>query len=138
MTDPIADMLTRIRNGYLARLGRVVLPYSRINEEIAKIMVKNGYLGDLQIKNPVKSRSKAKQVGFKEMELTLKYQNKKPVVRGIKRISKPGLRIYRKVRELGRLRSGLGIQIISTPMGLMTSREAKKKNLGGEIICEVW
>lgn len=129
MTDPIADMLTRIRNGYQAKIGVVKLPHSKINQSIAKIMVKKGYLKKAEVDKKNK---------FKTLALTLKYVNKKPVVNGIKRVSKPGLRIYCQSKKLKRPDLGIGINIISTASGLMTGKEAKKKNLGGEIICEIW
>ena len=129
MTDPIADMLTRIRNGYQAKIGVVELPHSKINQSIAKIMVKKGYL---------KKAAVDKKNKFKTLVLTLKYVNKKPVVNGIKRVSKPGLRIYCQSKKLKRPDLGIGINIVSTASGLMTGKEAKKKNLGGEIICEIW
>lgn len=129
MTDPIADMLTRIRNGYQARIKVVKLPYSKINQNIAKIMVKKGYLEKTEVGRKDK---------FKTLILTLKYVNKKPTINRIKRVSKPGLRIYCQSKKLKRPDLGIGINIISTAKGLMTGKEAKKKNLGGEVICEIW
>lgn len=129
MTDPIADMLTRIRNGYQARIKVVKLPYSKINQGIAKIMVKKGYLEKTEV---------GRENKFKTLVLNLKYINKKPTINGIKRVSKPGLRVYCQSKKLKRPDLGIGINIISTANGLMTGKEAKKKNLGGEVICEIW
>lgn len=128
MTDPIADFLIRIKNGYLAGKKQVVVPYSKIKEKIAQILVKEGYLKKLKIKNEK----------FKILELELKYKGKKPVLEEVKRISKPGLRIYAKAKKIPAVRFRFGITIVSTPSGLMSDREARKKNLGGEVICQVW
>lgn len=130
MTDSIADMLARIRNGYLARKRKIVLPYSKIKEEIAKIMVKEGYLEKLEKRKTRDER--------RSLELTLKYEGKKPAITEIKRVSKPGVRIYQKVKQFKSVNYGLGIQIISTPVGVMTDKQARKKNLGGEVICKMW
>ena len=129
MTDPIADMLTRIRNGYQARIKVVKLPHSKINQSIAKIMVKKGCLEEVKV---------AKEKKFKILVLTLKYIGKRPAVNKIKRVSKPGLRVYCQSKKLKRPKLGIGFNIISTSNGLMTGKEAKKKNLGGEVICEIW
>lgn len=130
MSDPIADMLTRIRNGYLVRKKAVEVPYSQIKEEIAKILVKEKFLAKIEIQGEKPSE--------KKIILSLKYKGKEPALTGIKRISKPGLRVYTKANKIPPVRLGFGINIISTPAGLMTDREARKKNLGGEIICQVW
>lgn len=123
MTDPVADMLTRIRNGYLVRKKVVSIPYSKLKENIAKVMVKEGYLEKFEIDDA--------------MELTLKYDGKKPAVTEIKRVSKQGLRVYQKAQKLTKVNAG-GIRIISTSQGLMTDKQARKKNLGGEVIGEIW
>lgn len=129
-SDPIADMLTRIKNGYLARKENVAIPYSKIKEEIGRILTNEGYVTSFKTKE---EKSKVKIIN-----ITLKYENKIPVLTEIKRISKPGLRVYKDKNNLPRVLSGLGIAIISTPKGLMTEKEAKKQNLGGEIICKLW
>jgi small subunit ribosomal protein S8 len=131
MTDPIADMLTRIKNGYLAKHREVILPYSRLKESLAKILVKHGYLKDLKVEA---NKEKTK----KTIILGLKYKARKPVMEKAKRISKPGLRVYANTSQLKRMIPGLGIMIISTNQGLLTLGEAKKANQGGEIICQVW
>lgn len=130
LSDPIADMLTRIKNGYQARKDVVLLPWSKIKEEIGQILLKEGYLKDMKSKG-----TKAKD---KVLELELKYEGRKPALNEIKRISKPGLRIYAKVTKIPRVKFGFGITIVSTPKGLMIGKEAKKKKLGGEIICQIW
>lgn len=130
MSDPIADMLTRIRNSYLARKKTAEVPYSQVKEKIAKILIKEKFLTKMEIQGK-------KPVG-KKIILSLKYEGKEPVLTGVKRISKPGLRVYAKAGKIPRVRLGFGITIISTPSGLMTDQEARKKNLGGEVICQVW
>jgi len=130
MTDPIADMLTRIRNGYQAKMTTVdVAPYSKVKAEIAKILKKEGY---------IENYATVGDCIEKKLVVTLKYTNGEKVVRGIKRISKPGLRIYAKGEELPRVLNGLGIAIISTSEGMMTDKEARKKHVGGEVIAYVW
>ncbi len=129
MTDPIADMLTRIRNGLQARHASVEVPASKEKEEIAKILKTEGFITDYKVEGDVK----------KVMTVTLKYgPNNEKVITGIKRISKPGLRVYAKVDELPRVLNGLGIAIISTSNGLMTDRDARAKNCGGEVVAYVW
>jgi small subunit ribosomal protein S8 len=131
MTDPIADMLIRIKNGYLARHRKVVLPHSRLKEELAKVLVKNDFLKDLKVES---GETKTK----KTIILGLKYRAKEPGMENVKRISKPGLRVYVNTSQLKRIVPGLGITILSTNQGLLTLEEAKKANQGGEIICKVW
>lgn len=129
MTDPIADMLTRIRNGLQVRHASVEVPASKEKEEIAKILKTEGFITDYKVEGDVK----------KVMTVTLKYgPNNEKVITGIKRISKPGLRVYAKVDELPRVLNGLGIAIISTSNGLMTDRDARAKNCGGEVVAYVW
>ncbi len=129
-TDKIADLLTHIRNAYLAKKTVVKLPHSRLKEEIVKILVAEKYLEAYQV-NQDKN-------GFKQLELTLKYVNGQPVLHHLKRISKPGLRIYQTSHKITPVLSGYGFSIISTSKGLMTNREAKKQKLGGEVLCELW
>ncbi|PJE69149.1 30S ribosomal protein S8 [Candidatus Shapirobacteria bacterium CG10_big_fil_rev_8_21_14_0_10_38_14] len=130
MTDLIADMLTRIRNGYLARKKQVAVPYSKIKEAIAKIMVKKGYLEKFERRETKDER--------RSLELTLKYDGKDPTITEIRRVSKPSVKVYQKAKQLRSVNADLGIKIVSTSAGLMTGKEAKKKNLGGEVICEMW
>ncbi len=129
MTDPIADMCTRIRNAYQVRQKSIKVPYSKIKREIAKILVAEGYLKEKKIEGEGKE---------KIIILALGYKGKEPALRGIKRISRPGRRVYSRADKIPPVLSGLGMSIISTPQGLVTSHQARKKNLGGEVICSVW
>ena len=130
VTDPIADMLTRIRNANAMRYKEVEVPASRIKLEIARILKEEGYISDVKIK-----KDKVQDV----MVLNLKYGEKKErVITGLKRISKPGLRVSAKVEELPRVLNGLGIAIISTSKGIMTDKEARKESLGGEVLAYIW
>ncbi len=129
-SDPIADFCTIIRNGYMARKSQVTMPYSKFKESMAKILVKEGYLEDLKIKL---------QDFKKKLVVTLKYGKEgKPALRQIQRISKPGRRVYKNVKNLPKVLGGLGLAIISTSKGLLTDKEARKRNLGGEVICKLW
>ena len=130
VTDPIADMLTRIRNANAMRYKEVEVPASRIKLEIARILKEEGYISDVKIK-----KDKVQDV----MVLNLKYGEKKEsVITGLKRISKPGLRVYAKAQELPRVLNGLGIAIISTSHGVMTDRDARNQSLGGEVMAYIW
>lgn len=145
MNDPIADMLTRIRNGQMVRKEFVIVPFSKIKWEIAKVLKKEGFIkncsrikaGDLyQNKSPRFRFYKGKN--FPQIKIELRYSDQKPAVVGLKRVSKPGRRIYAKKEKLPYVLRGLGIAIISTSFGIMTDREARKKKLGGEVLCEIW
>jgi len=127
-TDPIADMLTRIRNANAQRHATVDVPYSKEKEAIANILVSEGFVESLDIIED----------SHKTLRLTLKYQNNVKVLQGLKRISKPGLRIYANVEDLPRVLNGLGIAIISTSKGIMTDKAARAKNIGGEVLAYVW
>ena len=130
MTDPIADMLTRIRNANQMRYKEVEIPASKIKLSIADILKNEGYIADYKIK-----KNNVQDI----IVLNLKYgKNKERVITGLKRISKPGLRVYSKAEELPKVLNGLGIAIISTPKGLMVDREARKESLGGEVIAYIW
>ena len=130
MTDPIADMLTRIRNANQMRYKEVEVPASKIKVEIARILKEEGFISDYKIK-----KNNVQNI----ISLNLKYgQNKERVITGLKRISKPGLRVYAKTEELPRVLNGLGIAIISTSKGLMTDKEARKESLGGEVLAYIW
>ena len=130
VTDPIADMLTRIRNANQMRYKEVEVPASKIKIEIARILKDEGFISDYKIKkNDVQSI----------IVLFLKYGNKKErVITGLKRISKPGLRVYAKACELPRVLNGLGIAIVSTSKGVMTDKDARKESLGGEVLAYIW
>jgi small subunit ribosomal protein S8 len=132
--DPIADMLTRIRNAVARRKEEVVLPSSRLKEEIARVLKEEGYIADYAVE-PGQS--------YPILRIKLKYLREgprawRPAIRGLRRISRTSRRVYAGVRELPRPRQGLGIAIISTPQGVMSDREARKRGIGGEVICEVW
>ena len=130
VTDPIADMLTRIRNAQTARHETVLVPDSKTKRAIANILLNEGYISNVEvIENKVQN----------DIKITLKYvENNKKVMSGLKRISKPGLRVYAGVDELPRVLNGLGIAIISTSKGIVTDREARKLGLGGEVLAYVW
>lgn len=130
MTDPIADMLTRVRNGGQARHRRVDMPVSKLKVEIARLLKDNHYIHDFKVL----------EGGDKHdvLRLYLKYYQEKPVIREIKRISRPGLRKYVPVKEIPRVRNGLGIAILSTSKGVMTDREARDAKVGGELLAEIW
>ena len=130
MTDPIADMLTRIRNANSARHENVVVPASRMKKEIAKILLDEGFINGFSVEEDGKQGM---------MTVELKYgPNGEKVITGIKRISKPGLRVYVKAGEVPRVLGGLGIAIVSTSQGIMPDREARKNGIGGEVLCYVW
>ncbi|MGM9882089.1 MAG: 30S ribosomal protein S8 [Bacilli bacterium] len=129
MTDPIADMLTRIRNANQNRNVSCEVPASKMKEEIARILKEEGFIEDYKINNETVQGV---------ITLTLKYKNKERVITGLKRISKPGLRVYAKADELPTVLNGLGIAIISTSKGVMTDKEARKNSLGGEVIAYIW
>lgn len=130
VTDPVADMLTRIRNANANRYKEVSMPVSKVKIEIAKILKNEGFIENYKV-------SKDKVQGT--LTLTLKYVNKKErVITGLKRISKPGLRVYAKADEVPRVLNGFGIAIISTSKGIMTDKEARKESLGGEVMAYVW
>ena len=128
MIDPIADMLTRIRNASRALLPTVVIPHSRLKESLAHILKQEGYISEVAIDTTFP----------KTIKVRLKYEGKKSVVEGLKRVSKPGLRHYKGVGEMQPVLNGLGITILTTSKGVLSSREAKAQNVGGEVLCEVW
>lgn len=128
LSDPIADMLTRIRNAQMARKESVLIPYSKIKYSIASVLQEEGYIETYQIKliNNISN-----------IQVNLKYYSGFPVIESIKRVSKPGMRIYKSVSNLQEVLGGLGTSIVSTSKGVMTGRKAKKMGIGGEIICEI-
>ncbi|MDJ0924498.1 MAG: 30S ribosomal protein S8 [Acidimicrobiia bacterium] len=129
-TDPIADMLTRIRNANLALQPRVSMPSSKLKEEIAKILAAEGYVDGYSVDDA--------NVG-KKLTVSLRYQNDRDrVLQGLQRVSRPGRRVYKGAADLERVRGGIGVAIVSTSDGLLTDREARRRNVGGEILCEVW
>jgi small subunit ribosomal protein S8 len=129
MTDPIADMLTRIRNAQGARQRRVDMPVSSLKKEIARLLKDNHYIHDFKVLDDGR---------FGVLRLYLKYYQDKPVIRELRRVSKPGLRKYVGVEEIPRVRNGLGMALLSTSRGVMTDREARSAKVGGEVIAYVW
>ena len=128
MSDPISDMLTRLRNAGAAQLPVVKLPHSRIKESAAKILKSEGYVSDVSVAGEQK----------KEITIKLKFNGKKSVIEGLKRVSRPGLRRYVGSTEIPRVRGGLGVAVLSTSEGIMTDVQARKKNIGGELLFYVW
>jgi len=132
MTDPIADMLTRIRNASRARHQKVAVPWSRLKENVVKILIDEGYL---------KEQKKVKAVvgGGDEIVIQLKFDREnRPIISGLKRVSTPGRRVYVGANEAHPVRKGLGINVLSTPRGILVDREAQRAKVGGELICSVW
>jgi len=128
MTDPISDMLTRIRNATSALRPDVEIPYSKLKESIAKILKSDGFIQDWG----------GEGKPLKTIKIKLKYQGRRGVITGLRRISSPGLRRYVRSPQIPRVLGGMGTAIVSTPKGVMSGREAQKQNLGGELICFVW
>ncbi len=128
MTDPIADMLTRIRNAQMAEKAAVTMPSSKLKVSIAKVLKDEGYIDDFAIRE---------NGGLSQLDIALKYYAGRPVIERIERISKPGLRVYKGANDLPRVMNGLGIAIVSTPKGVMTDSKARAGNIGGEVLCVV-
>ena len=128
MTDPISDMLARIRNANRALLPTVEIPHSKIKESIAGILKREGYIQDFGVEGKIP----------KKIKLRLKYQGKKSVIEGLRRISTPGLRRYVGSTDIPRVLGGMGVAVLSTSEGVMTGNQARKKNIGGELVCYVW
>lgn len=130
MTDPISDMLARVRNAGRAQLPAVEVPHSKLKESIARVLKEEGYVTDVEVAATGKAA--------KAIKLRLKYQGRKTVFEGLRRVSTPGRRVYIASKEIPRVRGGLGVAILSTPEGVMTGVNARKKNLGGEVLAHVW
>lgn len=128
MTDPISDMLARIRNANRALLPGVELPHSKIKESIASILKREGYINDFAVEGKI----------GKTIKVKLKYQGKKSIIEGLKRVSTPGLRRYVGATDIPRVRGGMGVAVLSTSEGVMTGVQARKKNIGGELLCYIW
>ena len=129
ITDPIADLLTRIRNANMVNHQSVEIPASKLKVELVKLLKEEGYIADYKLVD---------KEAFKVINVELKYIGNKPVIRGLQRVSTPGLRAYSKAKNLPRVFGGLGVAIVSTSKGLMTDKAARKDNIGGEILCYVW
>jgi small subunit ribosomal protein S8 len=129
LTDSIGDMLTRIRNAAAASLEQVVVPHSKLKSEVARILKQEGFVSEFAVE---------KDGAHKQIRITLKYVAKGPVIVGLKRVSRPGLRVYVGSNDIPRVLSGMGVSVLSTSRGLMTGHEAKKLKVGGELLCTVW
>ena len=130
MTDPIADMLTRIRNALMAQHKQVTMPSSKMKVSIAHILKEEGYIRDYDVSSTTPHPT---------LRLQLRYdQNRRPIIGGLQRVSKPGRRIYASRKDIPWVRSGLGVTIMSTPKGVMTGRDARRAGVGGEVVCYVW
>ena len=129
VSDPIADALTRIRNANMVKHSSVSMPASKLKEELIKVLQKEGYVDSYIVEE---------KDGFKFINVTLKYNNGNSVITGLERISRPGLRVYSKAKNMPRVFDGMGIAVVSTSKGLMTEKEARTNKLGGEVLCYVW
>jgi small subunit ribosomal protein S8 len=130
MTDPIADLLTRIRNAQTARHDTVSIPHSKLKQGLIKVLYDEGYVGPFRI---------VEEDGWKKIQVTLRYAGKKePVVSSLGRVSKPGRRVYIGYKDLKSVRSGMGLSILSTPKGILTDRQAREEKVGGELLCRIW
>ena len=130
MSDPLSDMLTRLRNGQHAGKRLVHVPASKLRARVLEVLEREGFIGGF-------TQTQVKK-GIAELEVSLRYDSGRPVIRGISRVSKPGLRIYSGSKDIPAVNNGLGISIISTPIGVLADHEAREKNVGGEILCEVY
>jgi small subunit ribosomal protein S8 len=130
MTDPIADMLTRLRNAAGARKAEFTVPYSRLKSEIARILEKEGYIAGFELETPAKGRP--------NLKIRNKFVNKASAIAGLKRVSKPGLRRYVTANEVPRVLGGMGIAVLSTSRGVLTGHEARRQNVGGELLAYIW
>ncbi len=130
MQDPIADMLTRVRNGQTAKLSAVSMPSSKVKVEVARVLKEEGYIEDFSTAD--------NDSGQKQLQIGLKYHNGRPVIEEIKRMSRPGLRVYKGRDDVPSVRGGLGVVILSTNKGVMTDRAARAQGVGGEVLCSVF
>jgi small subunit ribosomal protein S8 len=130
MSDPLGDLLTRIRNGQRVGKSKISAPASKLRRNVLDVLKREGYIREFRVIT--------NEQGFEELEIELKYHEGEPVIRDISRISKPGRRVYSKIKELPRYYNGLGIAILSTPRGVMADHEARAANVGGEILCRVF
>ena len=128
MQDPISDMLTRLRNGYMSKQKEVAIPSSKLKVAIAQVLEQEGYIKGFRVNGDVK----------KTLVVEMKYFNRRSVVEGIERVSKPSCRLYCGCRDIPKVKDGLGLAILSTPKGILSGADAEKQNVGGEILCYVW
>ncbi|TSC66748.1 MAG: rpsH [Microgenomates group bacterium Gr01-1014_80] len=138
VNDPVADVLIRIKNGYMAGKVETIVPYSKLVFNLCKLLEKEGFVQGVDYTPGVSSEVKSGHHTGSDIMVTLKYEGKQPALTEVKRVSKPGLRVYKGVKEIHRVLNGYGIAVISTPKGLMTDREARKAGMGGEVMAEVW
>lgn len=131
ITDPISDMLTRIRNGYMVHKHEITLPYSKMKHSVADILAQENFVASVEKIAEGKS-------GFPELKIRLKYESGRPAITEVKRVSKPGHRVYKKTEELPTIQSGYGVAILSTSRGVMTNKKARTMGVGGELVCTVW
>ena len=133
MTDPIADMLTRIRNASMARHDRTEMPYSRLKEHVARVLKSEGFVDDVRVSEAGDDK------GHKQLTVVLRYgRDKQSALDGVRRVSTPGRRVYVRHDRIPRVLSGMGVSILSTSHGVMTDKDARKQRVGGELLCEVW
>lgn len=130
MSDPLGDLLTRIRNGQRANKISVASPASKLRQNVLDVLIREGFIRGYQTHEV--------RAGISEISIELKYYEGKPVIQDIQRVSKPGRRVYSKIRDLARISNGLGISILSTPKGVMSDNEARQQNVGGEVLCRVF
>ncbi len=130
MSDPLGDMLTRIRNAQSAGKANVSTPSSKLRSNVLEVLKREGYIRGYTVNEP--------KPGFAELVVELKYHEGSPVIREVSRVSKPGRRVYSKIKDLSRVKNGLGISILSTPKGVMSDAEARAANVGGEVLCQVF
>ncbi len=130
ISDPLGDMLTRIRNGQRAKLSSIKSPSSKLRANVLQVLEREGYIRGFE--------TSELRTGISEIRIELKYHDGAPVIRELKRVSKPGRRVYAKIKDLPRVYNGLGISILSTPRGVMSDSEARAANLGGEVLCQVF
>lgn len=137
VNDPIGDTLIQIKNGYLAKKSTVIIPYSKFKHELLKLLVREGFISEVEVKKETNKKTLTVDLKYKDTE-SASGNRGEPVLTDIVRVSKPGLRVYVKSNNIPRVLGGLRIAIISTPKGLMTDKQARKKKLGGELICKIW
>ena len=130
MSDPLGDMLTRIRNGQKAGMKKILCPFSSMRASVLNVLKESGFIRDF--------KEQLAATGHKELSIELKYDAGQPVIRELRRISKPGRRIYTAAREMPRFYNGLGVTIVSTPQGVMDDQKAREQNVGGEVLCQVF
>jgi len=135
ITDPISDMLTRIRNGVMAGLPKIAMPSSKVKASIADILKKEGFIENFEVEDGEKPSHKVLRVDLKYVG---DRRSRRPVISGLERVSRPGRRVYAKKNEIPWVLSGIGVTIVSTPKGVMTDRKARKIGVGGEVLCKVW